>query len=205
MRVRVEDLDARGQVDVLGRDLARAGDDQRGLDLGRVGVHAAHHALEVEHDVGHVFLDALDRRELVRDALDPHARDRSAGERRQQHPPQRVAERVAEAAVQRLDDERAAVLLHVLCGDPGDWKSSIGSFSRVQCAARDPAAFLGALLLGVQLDDELFLHRGGDLPALGLAKHLGGERVVVGLQPGRERAAVSSVASRMTFSASVPP
>ncbi len=36
VHVGVEDLDAGGQVDVLGRDLARAGDDQRGLDLGRV-------------------------------------------------------------------------------------------------------------------------------------------------------------------------
>ena len=43
----------------------------------------------------------------------------------QQHAAQRVAERVAEAAVERLDRERAAVLLDGLAGDPGDWKSSI--------------------------------------------------------------------------------
>jgi len=36
--VRVEDLDTRGQVDVLGLDLAGAGGDQRCLDL--VGVEA---------------------------------------------------------------------------------------------------------------------------------------------------------------------
>src|ERR687886_817323 len=39
-------------------------------------------------------------------------------------------------------------------------------------------------LLGVQLDDELLLHWRRDLTALGLAQHLGGERVVVGLEPG---------------------
>jgi hypothetical protein len=34
-------------------------------------VHPADDALEVEDDVGDVLLDARDRRELVRDALDP--------------------------------------------------------------------------------------------------------------------------------------
>src|SRR5688572_23515951 len=38
-------------------------------------------------------------------------------------------------------------------------------------------------LLGVELDDELLLHRSGDLPALGLAQHLRGQGVMVGLQP----------------------
>src|SRR3954466_188817 len=41
-------------------------------------------------------------------------------------------------------------------------------------------------LLRVQLDDELLLHRRGDLATLGLAQHLRGERVVVGLQPRRD-------------------
>ena len=118
--VGVEDLDAGGQVDVLGGDLARARHDQRSLDLARVGVHPADDALQVQDDVGDVLLDARDRRELVRDALDAHARDGGARERGEQHAPQRVAERVAEAAVERLDRERATVLLHGLAGDPGD-------------------------------------------------------------------------------------
>src|SRR3954454_7065138 len=40
-------------------------------------------------------------------------------------------------------------------------------------------------LLRVQLDDELFLDRRRDLVPLGEPQHLGVERVVVGLQPGR--------------------
>src|SRR6476661_6437563 len=120
VHVRVEDLDACGQVDVLRGDLAGAGDDERGLDLGRVGVHAAHDALEVQHDVRHVLGDALDRGELVRDPLDAHAGDRRPRERGQQHTTQRVAEGVAEAAIEGLDRERAAVLLDRLTGDPGD-------------------------------------------------------------------------------------
>src|SRR3954469_22389182 len=120
VHVGVEDLDARGQVDVLGRDLARAGDDQRGLDLGRVRVHAADDALEVQDDVGDILRDALDRRELVGDALDPDAGDGRAGQRGQQHSAQRVAEGVAEAAVEGLDHERAAMLLDGFAGDARD-------------------------------------------------------------------------------------
>ena len=106
-----------GQVDVLRLDLTRAGGDQRSLHLAGVGVHAAHDVLEVQDDVGHVLLHALDGRELVRHALDAHGCDRRADQRRQQHPPQRVAERVAEATVERLDREAALVVLHLLGGD----------------------------------------------------------------------------------------
>src|SRR5207237_1148392 len=49
-------------------------------------------------------------------------------------------------------------------------------------AIRAPAT-VGAGLLGVQLDDELLLDRGRDLPPLRLAEHLPGQPVVVGLQP----------------------
>ena len=58
-------------------------------------------------------------------------------------------------------------------------------------------------LLRVELHDELLLHRRGDLRALGLAQHLRGQLIVVGLQPGRDLGD-SSVASRITFSASEP-
>ena len=43
-------------------------------------------------------------------------------------------------------------------------------------------------LLRVQLNDELFLHGGGDLSPLRLAQHLGSERIVIGLEPGRHLA-----------------
>src|SRR3954451_14775716 len=61
-------------------------------------------------------------------------------------PPQRVAERVAEAAVERFDDERAAVLLHVLGGDAGDLEIEHGVLLSGSSAACDPAAFWGAYL-----------------------------------------------------------
>jgi hypothetical protein len=73
-------------------------------------VHAHDDVLEVEDDVGHVLLDAGDVRELVRDTLDPDAGDRRALERGEQHATEAVAVRVAEALVEGLDRERAAVV-----------------------------------------------------------------------------------------------
>src|SRR4051794_22964582 len=82
----------------------------------------------------------------------------------------------------------------------GIWKSSIGVLT-VGCSdpalarrrgsvhaprATCPGARFQKVLLGVQVDDELLLHRGRDLAALRLAQHLGGERVMVGLEPRRD-------------------
>ena len=179
-------------------------DDQRRLDLGRVRVHAADDALEVQDDVGDVLLDTLDRRELVRDALDADAGDRGAGQRGEQHTAQRVAERVAETAIERLDRERAAVFFDGLAGDSGDLEVKHRAFLTSWVLApggRVPSAFQGRArgirppargeqfgLLRVKLDDQLLLHRGGDLSPLGLAEHLRRKRVVVGLEPGRHLA-----------------
>ena len=61
--------------------------------------------LEVANDLVDVFDDTRNRLVLVHDAVDaerPHGR---AAERRQQHAPHRVAERVAEAALERLEPE----------------------------------------------------------------------------------------------------
>src|SRR3954465_175592 len=55
VRIRVEDLDARGQVDVARGDVTGAGHHQRRLHLRGVRVHAAHDAFEVEDDVRHVL------------------------------------------------------------------------------------------------------------------------------------------------------
>jgi hypothetical protein len=41
-------------------------------------------ALEVEDDLGDVFLDTVDRGELVEDSVDLDARDRGTGDRRQE-------------------------------------------------------------------------------------------------------------------------
>jgi hypothetical protein len=61
--------------------------------------------LEVEDDLGDVLLDALDGRELVEHRVDLDARDRGTGDRGEQGATKRVAEGVAEAGLERLDDE----------------------------------------------------------------------------------------------------
>ncbi len=58
--------------------------------------------LDVEDDVGDVLAHARDRRELVQHAVDLDGGHGRALERGQQHAAQRVAERHAEAALERL-------------------------------------------------------------------------------------------------------
>ena len=73
--------------------------------------------LDVEDDVGHVLAHAGDRRELVQHAVDVNRRDRRALQGRQQNAAQRVAERHAEAALQRLGDGGRDALGIVSGGD----------------------------------------------------------------------------------------
>ena len=80
----------------------------------------ADQALEVEDDVGDVLLDPRDRGELVRDPLDLDGGHSGALERRQQHAAQRVAEGVAEAAIERLDHEDATVVVDLFVDDARD-------------------------------------------------------------------------------------
>src|SRR3954470_16843628 len=104
LQVGVVDLDAGRRSDVRGGDvtgtrLAQVHGDRL------VVLRGDDQALEVEDDLRDVFLDALDRRELVEDAVDLDARDRGTRDGAEQGATQRVAERVAEARLQRLDDE----------------------------------------------------------------------------------------------------
>ena len=155
LEVRVEDLEVGGRLDVGGRDGAGALLREVHLDLGRLAVQAADELLEVQDDVGDVLADARQRRELVRDALDLDGRDGRALERGEQHAPERVAERVAEAAVERLDREPPRALVGVLGDDPAASGSPSGK-SGWPC---DPFGVLtqgeaGSPLLRIQLDDQ---------------------------------------------------
>src|SRR5581483_4121055 len=118
LEIRVQDLEVCGRLDVGGGDDAFAALRQAHLHLRRLAVEDADELLQVEDDVGDVLPDTRERRELVRDSLDLHRGDGCALERREQHPAQRVAERVAEATVERLDREHAVVLVDLLVRDP---------------------------------------------------------------------------------------
>jgi hypothetical protein len=65
--------------------------------------------LRFRQDVDHVFLHAVDRRVLVQNAGDRDLGGRIAHHGRQQHAAQRVAERVAIAALERLEGDLGAV------------------------------------------------------------------------------------------------
>ena len=100
-------ISTRGPVtDVGRRDVALALDSMRAVSR-HVVVQLDAHLLQVEDDVGDVLAHTRQRRELVQDALDAHRGDRRALQRRQQDPPQRVADGGAEAALERLADELA--------------------------------------------------------------------------------------------------
>ena len=59
----------------------------------------------------HVLLDPREGRELVLHAVDLDGRDRGARQRRQEHAPERVPQRHAEAALEGLDRELAVAVV----------------------------------------------------------------------------------------------
>ncbi len=65
-------------------------------------MHLDRHVLDVQDDVGHVFAHAGDGREFMQHAVDMDGGDGRALQRGQQDAAQRIAERQAEAALQRL-------------------------------------------------------------------------------------------------------
>src|SRR5829696_5641190 len=177
LEVGVQDLEVGRRLDVGGRDRPLAPRRQPHLDLGRLAVQDADELLQVEDDVGYVLANARQGRELVRDAFDLDRRHGGALQRGEQHAAQRVPERVAEAAVERLDGEDAVVLLDLLVRDLRELK--------VHHSAASCHLFLSfeAELLGVELDDQRFLDRRVDLGALRPLEDLAGQPFVVGLQP----------------------
>src|SRR5208337_4809148 len=115
--------DVAGRLDVAGGDGAGAAalEDET---LDALALHLDGDVLDVEHNVDDVLADAGDRRELVQHAIDVDRSDRGALQRREQHAPQRVAEGLAEAALERLGDA---------CADGSryaGWGSRRGSKSR---------------------------------------------------------------------------
>ena len=97
----------------LGRHV-KVGAGDRARPLGRhmggrlfdvVVQRGKHQALHVQHDVGDVLDHAFGRGELVLHALDLDGGRLCAVKRVEKHAAQTVAQRVAVAALQRLDDE----------------------------------------------------------------------------------------------------
>ena len=105
----VHHLDLAVHPEVRGCHLAGAFRDDLRL-LGGIGKQADGQLLEVEDDLGHVFLDAGDGGKLMLDALDLHAGHRGPREGAEQRTPQGVPQRLAETALQRLDLKPAVMI-----------------------------------------------------------------------------------------------
>jgi hypothetical protein len=108
VRRRIEDLDVGILLEVGG------GDDARAALLEIEGLRALAVKLEgdlfdVEDDVGHVLDDAGEGRELVEHALHPHRADGCTLDGGEQDAAERVTDRRAEAALERLGDETPVV------------------------------------------------------------------------------------------------
>src|SRR5690625_860975 len=78
-----------------------------------------HDVLQVQDDLGDVFLHTGDRGELVQHTVDADAGDRSSRDGGEQGAAQRVAQGVAETGLERLDDEPGAVLVDDVLGQGG--------------------------------------------------------------------------------------
>jgi hypothetical protein len=96
-------------VDVAGGDSARAGLAQ-GHALGALALHLDGDRLDVQDNVGDVLAHARDRGELMQHAVDLDGGDGGTLERGEQHATQRIAERHAEAALERTRDHGGQTL-----------------------------------------------------------------------------------------------
>ena len=103
--VGIHDLGPGGRLDHGSRHRPGLVDVQLQDALFDVVVEGDDQRLEVLNDLVDVLDDPLDGLVLVHHAVDPERPDRSATKGREQHPPYRVAQRVAEASLERLDDE----------------------------------------------------------------------------------------------------
>jgi hypothetical protein len=102
-QVRVDDLDVMVRLDVARGHRAGALLVQPQLGFA-ARMHADGNALEIQQDVDDILLHSLDAGVLVQHAVDLDFGHCATRHRRQQHASQCVAERVAEASLERLDD-----------------------------------------------------------------------------------------------------
>src|SRR5215203_2544420 len=179
--LRVDHLNVGLQLYVGGRDLAGA--VLSDLELYRLlPLELELQALHVEDDIDHVLLDAIDRGELVADALYANLRNRCAGEPGEHHAPQRVAQGVPQPARERLGHEGPAPLVFLFHPETGRCniqhrQSTTCLISVIHSNARLPAVELDYELL---LDGCVYL-----VPARGV-KHPARKVLMVGLEPGRD-------------------
>ena len=127
--------------------------------LGPVAVQLEAHLLQIQDDLGHVFDHARQGRELVQHAVDPHGGDGRALQRGEQHAPQRVSQRHAEAALQGLDHELAVPVVVAGLG----FTTCFGIVRFFHFISMSSSGSRATSLLRVELDDQLFVDRHRDV------------------------------------------
>jgi hypothetical protein len=121
-----------------------------------------------------VFEDALHRLVLVHHTVHPKAPYRGTPEGGEQHPPQRVAEGVTEATLERLEAEFGDVRVVLALGH----LDQVGANQSGQINRHGSDS-----LLRVKLNDELFLCSGRDRVAGRTHRHPASQLLVVNRQP----------------------
>src|SRR5690606_12141640 len=127
-----------GNLDVAGLHLAGALRRQVHR-LGLVVLEPHHDLLDVEDEVDDVFDHPFDRRELVLDTLELDRGDRRPGGPGKKRAAHGVAEGVAEAGLERLDDEPGTVLADLLLLDMGSLNDQHWGFLTSSRARRSAA------------------------------------------------------------------
>ena len=106
MQIFIDDLHLIIGLDVAGSHFALTGCvNINGLHT--VAVHFRNNSLDVQNDLGNVFLDAGDRRKLVLNACDLDRGRSRSGQRGQENPSQGVAQGHTVASFQRFYDKYA--------------------------------------------------------------------------------------------------
>ena len=108
VQVRVQNLNLVVGLESRRSDLGSAADvDPQGDRLVTVGAQLD--ILQVQDNVSDILHHPFDSAELVQGVVELHLGDRSARDRRQQRPPERVAQGVAEARLKRADGKLLTV------------------------------------------------------------------------------------------------
>ena len=105
-QIRVDDAHGRVLRDPARRNGTRLVRRERELRIGLVLVHHQDETFQVLDDLMHVLGDAVDRLVLVLDTIGPKRPHGRARQRGQHDPPNRVSDRVAEPALQGLEEKR---------------------------------------------------------------------------------------------------
>jgi hypothetical protein len=103
--IRLDDAGTARALDVPGRDGPTLGLLDAKYSLVDIVRQRQHQRLQVADDLMHILDDTRDGLMLVENAIDAERPDRRSAERRQQHTPHRVAQRVAKTALERLEAE----------------------------------------------------------------------------------------------------